>query len=48
MLNYDKLKGMVKKPKSDAAANSLGGLSKRVVDAKKKRKKQLEDAAKGL
>ena len=37
-----------KQPHNSGAADALGGLSGRVVDAKKKRKKALEDAAKGL
>lgn len=37
-----------KRPINNSAANALGGLSGKVVDAKKRRKKALEDAAKGL
>ena len=45
MINAQELRKLLK-PKKDAAANALGGMSGKVVAAKKKRKKALEEAAK--
>ena len=45
MLSVKELRDLLK-GKKDAAGNALGGMSGKVVAAKKKRKKALEDAAK--